>query len=69
MLGPDNTIMVDSFIHPLETPSAEASGLKVKIDKDLPLDPYTIVLDIDAALSIHQLGNGDYQLKPVIKLK
>ncbi len=69
VLGPDNSIMVDSILYPLQTPSAEDSGLKVKIDKNLPLDPYTIVLDIDAALSIHQQGNGAYQLKPVIKLK
>ncbi len=69
VLGPDNSIMVDSLVYPLQTPSAEDSGLKVKIDKNLTLDPSTIVLDIDAALSIHQLGNGVYQLKPVIKLK
>jgi len=69
LLGPNNSIMVDSILHPLETPSAEESGLKIKIDQDLGLNINTIVLDFDADLSILQTGNGDYKLKPVIKLK
>ena len=69
ILGPDNSVMVDSIMHPLTTPSAQASGLKVKINKNLGLDINTFVLDFDAAESVKKQGNGTYQLHPVIKLK
>jgi hypothetical protein len=69
ILGPDNSVMVDSIIYPLTTPSAQESGLKVKIDKNLGLDINTFVLDFDAAESVKVQGNGIYKLHPVIKLK
>lgn len=69
VLGPDNSVMVDSVLYPLTTPSAQESGLKVKIDKDLALDINTFVLDFDAAESVKVQGNGVYKLHPVIKLK
>jgi len=69
ILGDDNSVMVDSVIHPLTTPSAQQSGLKIKIDKSLNLDINTLVLDFDAEQSIVETGNGGYILKPVIKIK
>lgn len=69
ILGPDNSVMVDSIVYPLTTPSAETSGLKVKINKALAIDVNTFLLDFDAAASVNLLGNGTYLLKPVIKLK
>lgn len=69
ILGNDNSVMVDSVIYPLTTPSAQQSGLKIKIDKSLNLDINTLTLDFDAEQSIHQTGNGGYMLKPVIKVK
>ncbi len=69
ILGPNNSIMKDSIIYPLETPSAQESGLKVKIDKNLGLDLNTFVIDFDAQASVLVQGNGAYKLKPVIKLK
>lgn len=69
ILGPDNSVMVDSIIYPLTTPSAQESGLKVKIDKDLIVDINTLVLDFDAAASVKLQGNGVYKLLPVIRLK
>ncbi len=69
ILGPDNSVMVDSVLYPLTTPSAQESGLKVKIDKDLALDINTFVLDFDAAQSVKMQGNGMYKLQPVIRLK
>ena len=69
ILGPNNSVKVDDVIYPLATPSAEASGLKIKIDKDLLLDVNTLVLDFDAAASIKVQGNGVFKLQPVIKLK
>ncbi len=69
ILGPDNSVMVDSVLYPLTTPSAQESGLKVKIDKHLGLDINTFVLDFDAEASVKLQGNGEYKLHPVIRLK
>lgn len=69
VLGEDNTIKVDGVLHDLKTPSAQQSGLKVKVD--VPLDSlsiYDLILDFDADESVHQTGNGKYMLKPVIKV-
>lgn len=68
VLGPNNTIVVDSVTHPLETPSAMQSGLKLQLHDELQPDvTYVITLDFDAARSIVETGNGNYQLKPVIR--
>ncbi|MDO8366019.1 MAG: DUF4382 domain-containing protein [Saprospiraceae bacterium] len=69
VLGPDNSVMVDSILYPLTIPSAQQSGLKVKIDKNLGFDINTFTLDFDAAQSVQIQGNGEYKLHPVIKLK
>lgn len=69
VLGPENSVMVDSVLYPLETPSAQQSGLKVKVQGELTyVDTFVVNLDFDASESVHQLGNGDYQLHPVIHL-
>ncbi len=69
VLGPDNTVMKDSVLHDLDTPSAEQSGLKIKIDKSLGLNLDSLTLDFDAEKSIVVTGNGKFILKPVIKVK
>ncbi|MBI1225464.1 MAG: DUF4382 domain-containing protein [Bacteroidetes bacterium] len=69
ILGPQNTVMVDSIIYDLQTPSAQSSGLKVKINKQLGISLNTFVLDFDAGESVKSVGNGKYMLDPVIKLK
>lgn len=67
VLGPDNTVMVDSVLYPMATPSAQQSGLKINVHGELTyVDTFIVSLDFDAAESVHQLGNGDYQLHPVI---
>jgi hypothetical protein len=68
ILGTDNTVEVNGVSHPLTTPSAAESGLKVKIDKDLNETLNTFVLDFDAAASVKEEQNG-YKLHPVIRLK
>ena len=68
VLGPNNSVVVDGTEHPLQTPSAEDSGLKVKIDKALNVTLNTFTLDFDAALSVKEEA-GNYRLSPVIKLK
>ncbi len=70
ILGPNNSVMVDGTLYPLEAPSAEESGLKVKIGKNLsPNALLTLLLDFDAAESVKEQGNGTFKLHPVIKLK
>jgi hypothetical protein len=68
ILGTDNTIEVNGESHPLETPSAAESGLKIKIEKELNETLNTFVLDFDAGESVKEEPNG-YKLYPVIRLK
>ena len=68
ILGTDNTVVVNGVTHEMQTPSAEDSGLKIKIDKKLGETLNTFTLDFDAALSVKE-ENGSYKLMPVIKLK
>lgn len=56
--------------YPLQIPSGSASGLKIgkgfTIEAEKVLE---LVIDFDAARSIHKLGDSDvYQLKPVLRL-
>jgi len=69
VLGPNNTLTLrDGRTVSLNTPSGQQSGLKLKIDADLTRDvTYQLVLDFDVAKSIVARGNGQYNLKPVIR--
>lgn len=69
ILGPSNFIKVDGVTHPLTIPSGAESGLKIKFNRSLNATLETVILDFDAALSIHQEGNGDYKLRPVIRIQ
>jgi len=68
ILGSDNTVVVNGVSFPLETPSAQSSGLKVKIGRVLAETLNTFTLDFDASLSIQE-QNGSYKLQPVIKMR
>ena len=68
VLGDGSSVKVNGTTYPLITPSAEHSGLKVKIEKDLEETLNTFTLDFDASLSIKE-ENGAYKLDPVIRLK
>ena len=53
----------------LDTPSAQQSGLKLKVDQKLEADTYyTFILDFDVDESVVSQGNGGYSLKPVLRL-
>lgn len=69
VLGTANTIVVNGISYPLTIPSGAESGLKLKINKQLNGSIDSILIDFDAALSVHQTGTGDYQLRPVLKIK
>lgn len=68
ILGTNNTVTHNNVVYPLSTPSAMQSGLKLQIHQKLVAGvSYNILLDFDAHQSIVLKGNGDYQLKPVIR--
>ena len=68
ILGSNNTVKIDGVVYALQTPSALQSGLKLQINQTFePGVSYSILLDFDANKSIVSLGNGAYQLKPVIR--
>lgn len=69
VLGDNNTIFVDGQELALQTPSAQQSGLKVQVDQELVTDTYyTFILDFDVDQSVVSQGNGNYLLKPVLRL-
>lgn len=69
VLGDDNFVVVDGDTFALQTPSAMQSGLKIDLNADLQAEgEYEWTLDFDAGQSIVEMGNGEFNLKPVIRL-
>lgn len=68
VLGDKNTVKIDGQTLALTTPSAQQSGLKIKLNADIAEGvTYSVLLDFDAARSVVATGSGKYNLKPVIK--
>ncbi len=69
VLGDNNSVVIDGEEIPLDTPSAQQSGLKLNVNSVLEEGIiYRIVLDFDADESIVKAGNsGKYNLKPVVR--
>jgi hypothetical protein len=68
VLGTNNSVVVNGVTIPLETPSAQQSGLKLNVQQNVTGGIlYTMVLDFDAGKSIVQTGNSKFILKPVIR--
>jgi hypothetical protein len=68
VLGTNNTLKIDGQAFPLTTPSAQQSGLKIQVKQEVKEGiTYKVLLDFDAALSIVVRGNGEFNLKPVIR--
>ncbi|NND52920.1 MAG: DUF4382 domain-containing protein [Flavobacteriaceae bacterium] len=69
VLGDQNSIVIDGEEFPLNTPSAQQSGLKIQVNQDI--DPnlnYTFLLDFVVEESIVIAGNsGNINLKPVLR--
>ena len=72
LLGDKNTVVLkDGTSYPLNTPSAQQSGLKLKVNQTLMAGAtYDFLLDLDVAHSIVvQAGtSGNYNLHPVVKV-
>ena len=71
ILSENNTLKLkgQEDLIPLKTPSAQQSGLKIKLNQELdPGFSYTFILDWDVHRSVVKAGNsGQYILKPVIR--
>jgi len=69
ILSDNNSVMVDSVEYDLEVPSSSNSGLKLNHPFDIADGAlYEVTLDFDADRSVHQTGNGQYKMKPVIRI-
>ncbi|KMQ70126.1 DUF4382 domain-containing protein [Chryseobacterium koreense] len=68
ILGNNNSVVVNGVTYPLDTPSAQQSGLKLNWNQTLsPNGAYNVWIDFDAGRSIVKTGNGSYKLKPVLR--
>ncbi|GAB3195079.1 hypothetical protein ABID22_000008 [Pontibacter aydingkolensis] len=69
ILGNNNSLKLkNGEVKRLKTPSGQTSGVKLQINADLESDvTYVLLLDFDAAKSIVARGNGQYNLKPVVR--
>lgn len=68
ILGDGNYVVVNGTSHPLNTPSAQESGLKLNLNQTFVAGgAYDIWIDFDASKSIVATGSGKYNLKPVIR--
>lgn len=71
VLGQNNSVVKDGITYPLQTPSAQQSGLKLQINQTLqPNVNYTFLIDFDVNQSIVvQAGNsGNFNLHPVLRV-
>jgi hypothetical protein len=68
VLGSNNSVVIGGTSYPLQTPSAQQSGLKLNVDAQLVAGvEYRLWLDFDANRSVVVTGNNKYILKPVIR--
>jgi hypothetical protein len=69
ILGTNNSVVIDGQTYPLNTPSAQQSGLKIKVNQPLqPFITYTFLLDFDVDSSIVLAPDtSNINLKPVIR--
>ena len=71
ILGEHNTVKKDGVTYPLKTPSAQQSGLKLKVNQTLTGGAtYDFLLDFDVEHSVvvETGGSGGYNLHPVIRV-
>jgi hypothetical protein len=69
ILGENNYVIKNGERFEMKTPSAQQSGLKIKVNENIEGGmTYDLVIDFDAAKSIVEAGNsGQIILKPVLR--
>ena len=71
ILGENNTVVKDGMTYPLNTPSAQQSGLKLQVNQTLePNFTYDFLLDFDVNYSVvvEAGGSGNFNLHPVLRV-
>lgn len=68
VVGSNNSVKVNGQVLPLVIPSGAETGLKIKINRKLDSAIENVLIDFDAALSLHEEVDG-FKLRPVIILK
>ncbi len=69
IIGSGSNVVVNGVTFPLEIPSGDQTGIKLNHSFVIQSGvTYELMLDFDAAHSIVLTGNGQYKLKPVIRL-
>jgi hypothetical protein len=69
IIGTGSNVVVDGVSYSLEIPSGEQTGIKLNHAFDIQEGLiYELMLDFDAERSIIFTGNGQYKLKPVLRL-
>ena len=69
IIGTGSNVVVNGVIYPLEIPSGQQTGVKLNHSFDIQNGLiYELLLDFDAERSIVLTGNGQYKLKPVIRV-
>lgn len=64
------TVTVGDTTSPLKVPSGSERGIQIKHTFDVGVgDHATLLLDFDANASVHQEGNGNYSMVPVLSVK
>jgi hypothetical protein len=71
ILGTNNSVVLnDNSTFPLTIPSSMNTGIKINLNTTIEPNKTTrVVIDFNADKSVNQLGNGSYQMKPVIQVK
>jgi len=68
-LGDGSTVVVDGVSHPLVVPSGLQTGFKLIGEFDVPAGGLVdLLIDFDAARSVHLTGSGRYMLKPTARV-
>lgn len=69
IIGAGSNIVVNGITYPLEIPGGVQTGIKLNHQFEIQSGLlYELLLDFDAERSIVFTGNGQYKLKPVIRL-
>lgn len=69
ILGDDNELFIDGESHPLSTPSAQQTGLKLNVNAEIEDgETLSLLVDFDAGQSVVETGNGGFILKPVLSV-
>lgn len=69
ILGDENRVIVDGVAEELFVPSGQQSGFKIHhrivVEEE---QTYRAIVDLDAARSVHRTGQGQYILRPVMRM-